>query len=76
METVLLRAHESSDFRLKSIENHSKTLILQGFYGSGPRGRGFKSRHLDQKGKHAILRVFLFVDDELVRPLALAKWVH
>lgn len=35
MDTVRVRAHESSDFRLKSIENHSKTLILQGFYGSG-----------------------------------------
>ena len=35
METVLARAHESSDFRLKSIENPPKTLILQGFYGSG-----------------------------------------
>ena len=39
METVLARAHESSDFRLKSIENPPKTLILQGFYGSGHNHR-------------------------------------
>ena len=39
MDTVRVRAHESSDFRLKSIKNHSKTLILQGFYGSGHHHR-------------------------------------
>ena len=47
MDTVRVRAHESSDFRLKSIENHSKTLILQSFYGSGRRSRKFESCHLD-----------------------------
>ena len=35
MDTVRVRAHESSDFRLKSTENQPKVLILQDFYGSG-----------------------------------------
>ena len=48
MDTVRVRAHESSDFRLKSTENQPKVLILQDFYGSGPRGRWFKSSHSDQ----------------------------
>ena len=48
VESVWVRAPESSDFRYKSIKNHSKTLILQGFYGSGRRSRKFESCHLDQ----------------------------
>ena len=50
VETVLERAHESSDFRLKSIKNHSKTLILQGILRLGRRCRRFESCHSDQKG--------------------------
>ena len=49
VDTVRVRAHESSDFRLKSTENQPKVLILQDFYGSGPRGRRFKSSHSDQQ---------------------------
>ena len=49
MEIVLTRAPESSDFRLKSIKNHSTPLILQGFYGLGRRCRRFESCHSDQK---------------------------
>ena len=48
VETVLERAHESSDFRLKSIKNHSKTLILQGILRLGRRCRRFESCHSDQ----------------------------
>ena len=51
MDTVRRVALESIDFRYKSTENHPKVLILQGFYGSGRRSRGFESRHLDQKRK-------------------------
>ena len=51
MDTVRVRAHESSDFRLKSTENQPKVLILQDFYGSGRRGRKFESCHLDHKSK-------------------------
>ena len=58
MDTVRVRAHESSDFRLKSIENHPKALILQGFYGSGPRGRRFESCHSDQRNKGAEAPLF------------------
>jgi len=48
VETVLTVAHESSDFGLKSIKNHSKILILQGFLRLGPGCRRFKSCHSDQ----------------------------
>ena len=61
MDTVRVRAHESSDFRLKSTENQPKVLILQDFYGSGPRGRKFESCHSDQKhkGHQKVSLVFL-----------------
>ena len=48
VETVLVRAPESIKFGLKSIKNHSKALILQGFYGLGRRCRRFESCHSDQ----------------------------
>ena len=43
VDAVCYEALKSTDFRYESIENHPKVLILQGFYGSGPRGRGFES---------------------------------
>ena len=63
VDTVRVRAHESSDFRLKSIENHPKTLILQGFYGSGRGSRKFESCHLDQNqnGK-ACLPILILIE--------------
>ena len=66
MDTVRVRAHESSDFRLKSTENQPKVLILQDFYGSGTGGREFESRHFDQKyGESIALPIFLFVVSRL-----------
>ena len=62
VESVWVRAPESSDFRLKSIKNHAKALILQGFYGSGRRGRKFESCHLDHKSKQrGIASLFAFI---------------
>ena len=62
VETVLERAHESSDFRLKSIKNHSKTLILQGVLRLGRRCRRFEPCHSDQIWLwEAIPKAFFFV---------------
>ena len=48
VDAVCWVALESTDFRYKSTKNHPKALIIQGFYGSGRRGRKFESCHLDQ----------------------------
>ena len=61
MDAVCWVALESTDFRYKSTKNHPKALILQGFYGSGARGRGFKSHHFDQTVRAFVLTVnFIF----------------
>ena len=45
--------------------------------GSGPRGRGFESRHLDQKENTHFWRVFLFAEfDWIAHPFALANRVR
>lgn len=38
MDAVCWVALESTDFRYKSTKNHPKALIIQGFYGSLPKG--------------------------------------
>ena len=68
VDTVRVRAHESSDFRLKSTENQPKVLILQDFYGSGPRGRVFESPHSDHK-KHLQIASAFFVSAEQMKNL-------
>ena len=89
MDTVRVRAHESSDFRLKSTENQPKVLILQDFYGSGRRGRKFESCHLDQNQKRKARPSFFdfrlkiidlsFSNAEhliVLRPKRLRKMIH
>ena len=48
METVEIKAHESTAFRHKSTKKHQKSRKKQARRDSGRKGREFESRRLDQ----------------------------
>ena len=74
MEAVLLRAPESTDFRLKSIKKMRKSRKKSVSFCLGPRCRRFESCHSDQKRKEGdklLLFVFRlnFIDSNLSNAL-------